>query len=230
MRYLLLVPGRSTSSLGYMMRRVAELRGDGRGGSYLDASGDILDAERFVRDTQQAREDGAPVCVAGTAFAFVALLDELHGRRTPLPAGSRVMETGGFKGRTRTIARSELYAALADCFGIGTERIVAEYGMTELASQYYDAPASRSTGERRKIGPPWLRASIVGSDGREVAVGDVGAVRHIDLANRGSVLAVQTDDLARRCEDESFVLLGRNADAPPRGCSLDAEELVARRR
>jgi len=39
------------------------------------------------------------MCIATTAFALLALLDELEasGRKLPLPAGSRVMETGGFK-------------------------------------------------------------------------------------------------------------------------------------
>ena len=230
LRYLLLVPARETSSLGYMMRRVAEERGDGHGKSYLDENGDALDVERFVADMQSAHAANVPVCVAGTAFAFVALLDVLAGRKLLSAPGSRIMETGGFKGRSREIARDELYQSLSALLGVPLESVVAEYGMTELTSQYYDAPASRRSAQRRKSGPPWLRALIVAPGGTEVLPGEVGVLRHIDLANRGSVIALETEDLALRCEHGEFVLLGRDAQAPLRGCSLDAEDLLARRR
>jgi hypothetical protein len=230
LRYFLLVPARETSSLGYMMRRVAEERGDGHGSSYLDPNGDSLDVERFVADMRRAYDEDTPVCVAGTAFAFVALGDALGGRTLQAAAGSRIMETGGFKGRSREIARDDLYQSMSASLGVPLERVVAEYGMTELTSQYYDAPASRASTQRRKIGPPWLRAVVVGSDGKEVSHGEVGVLRHIDLANRGSVIAIETEDLALRCERDEFVLLGRDAHATLRGCSLDAEDLLARRR
>ncbi|MGH7660269.1 MAG: acyl-protein synthetase [Vulcanimicrobiaceae bacterium] len=229
LRYFLLVPARDTSSLGYMMRRVAEERGDGQGGNYLDANGETLDVERFARDMRRAYEENAPVCVAGTAFAFVALIDALAGRTLRAASGSRVMETGGFKGRSREISRDDLYRSLARSLCVPLERVVAEYGMTELTSQYYDTTASRVLAQRRKTGPPWLRAVVVGPGGTEVLPGEVGVLRHIDLANRGSVLAIETEDLALRCEQGEFVLLGRDAQAPLRGCSLDAEDLLARR-
>jgi len=45
------------------------------------------------------------------------------------------------------------------------EAIVAEYGMTELSSQYYDrVPADAVLAQRRKVAPPWLRARVVGPD------------------------------------------------------------------
>jgi hypothetical protein len=233
LRYALLVPARRDSSLGYMMRRVAAERGDGPGRTYVDASGGRLDLEGLRRDLAVAYADGIAVCLAGTAFAFVALLDALGDERLPLRPGSRIMETGGFKGRTRSVERGELYAGLARCFGVGLEAIVAEYGMTELTSQYYDEPEPRGSGERAKSGPPWLRAIVVGADGREVAPGEIGLLRHVDLANRGSVLAVQTEDLALRLPPRrrgaGFVLLGRDPRARLRGCSLDAEALLARR-
>jgi hypothetical protein len=210
LRYLNLVPDpreRTTSSLGYMMQVVARRYG-------------------FIGDLERACEDGVPVCIAGTAFAFVALLDALaqRGRSFLVPPGSRIMETGGFKGRSRRVEREELYEALAQRLGIATSSIVAEYGMTELCAQYYDTPASRKSRTRVKGHPPWLRALIVDPDGREVAPGTVGALRHVDLSNRSSVVAVQTEDLAYAYAD-GFVLLGRDAQAELRGCSLDAEDL-----
>jgi hypothetical protein len=146
------------------------------------------------------------------------------------------METGGFKGRTRVVERAALYAQASARLGVPVEAIVAEYGMTELSSQYYDAPASRARVEPRvKVAPPWLRPIVVGGDGRALPHGVVGAIRHVDLANRGSVIAIDTEDLGALVDDPTgsdrpgLVLLGREDGAGLRGCSLDAETLLARR-
>ncbi len=232
LRYLNLVPDpreRPHSSLGFMMAHVAGERGDARSGWYLHD--DALDVDAFVRDAERAIADAVPVCVATTAFALVALLDALadRGRTLLLPHGSRVMETGGFKGRTRTVDRTTLYRETSDRLGVPIASIVAEYGMTELSSQWYDAPFARAAIEPRvKIAPPWLRAIVVDGDGRPVPQGVVGAIRHVDLANRGSVIAVDTEDLGALV-DGGLVLVGRDAGAELRGCSLDAESLLARR-
>jgi hypothetical protein len=232
LRYLNLVPDpreRPHSSLGFMMDAVARERGDGDGGWYLHA--DALDVEAFVRDVERARADGVAVCVATTAFALVALLDALaeRGASLALPAGSRIMETGGFKGRTRIVERATLYAEASARLGVPIAAIVAEYGMTELSSQYYDSFASRERIEPRvKVAPPWLRPIVVDGDGRPLPRGVIGAIRHVDLANRGSVLAIETEDLGALVDD-GLVLLGREHGAELRGCSLDAETLLARR-
>lgn len=230
LRYMLLVPDarkRPHSSLGFMLDRIATLRGDGQDGRYLD--GDDFDIDRFVQDLDTAVADDVAVCIATTAFALVAAVDALRarGRRFRLPARSRIMETGGFKGRSRVVERTALYAAAAGCFGIPEASIVAEYGMTELSSQYYDSLESRSGAQRYKIAPPWLRAVIVDPAGEPVATGVVGAIRHVDCANRSSVVAIETEDLGA-LTPRGLVLLGRERGAELRGCSLDAEELAAR--
>jgi len=239
LRYLNLVPDarvRPHSSLGHMMAVVTRERGDGAGAWYLHGdpgSADelVLDVEVLVRDVARARHDGAAVFLATTAFALVALLDGLaeRGIDLPLPPGSRIMETGGFKGRTRVVERATLYTETSTRLGVPIEAIVAEYGMTELSSQYYDSFATRARIEPRvKVAPPWLRAVVVDAEGRPVPKGVVGAIRHIDLANRGSVIAIETEDLGALVDD-GLVLLGREQGAELRGCSLDAESLLARR-
>jgi hypothetical protein len=223
LRYFNLVPNpadRPQSSLGYMMGRVCADRGDGNTGWYL--RGDDLFVDAFVADARAAVEDGVPVCIAGTAFAFVQLCDELaeRGATFAFAPGSRIMETGGFKGRSRIVSREELYAAMVARFGIPDERIVAEYSMTELSSQWYDGA------DRIKLAPPWLRARVTGADGKTLPSGVVGALVHVDLANRSSCLAVQTEDLGAVMGD-GIVLIGREQGAELRGCSLDAETLRA---
>ena len=241
LRYLNLVPDpreNPHSSLGFMMRTVARQRGDGADGWYL--RGDVLDVDGFVRDVGRARDDGVAVCVATTAFALVALTDALaeRGVSLALPEGSRVMETGGFKGRTRVVERAKLYRAASARLGVPVEAVVAEYGMTELSSQYYDGFDSRARIEPRvKVAPPWLRPVVVDGERRPLPRGVVGAIRHVDLANRGSVIAIETEDLGALVEIETapgvpatgLVLFGRDQGAELRGCSLDAESLLARR-
>src|SRR5581483_12425121 len=106
------------SSLGFMMDVVARERGDGNGGWYLHD--DALDVDGFVRAVHDAQRDRAAVCVATTAFALVALLDALaeRGIALELPAGSRLMETGGFKGRVRRVDRPTLYRDTALRLGV----------------------------------------------------------------------------------------------------------------
>ena len=103
------------------------------------------------------------VVVMGTAFAWVHWLDRVRdeGPGAPLPPGSRLMETGGFKGRSREVPRVELYRELSGALGIPVDRMVNEYGMTELLSQLYEPvladEAPTSLEDRIHRPPPWLR-------------------------------------------------------------------------
>src|SRR5690606_18246177 len=104
-----------------------------------------------------------PVFLLGTAFAFVNALEEMSARgvRFNLPFGSRIMETGGFKGRSREISRPEFYSALSEHFSIPVFNIVNEYGMTELSSQFYDCSLRDQAPGEQKSGPTWARVVIV---------------------------------------------------------------------
>jgi hypothetical protein len=157
-----------------------------------------------------------PKLILGTAFSCVHLLDHLVERdlRVELPSGSRVMETGGYKNRSRTMPKSELHSLISEQLGVPCENIICEYGMSELSSQAY----AKASGEFQF--PPWARAQIISPEtGREVAGGETGLIRVFDLANVFSVAAIQTEDLAIRRGD-GFELIGRAQLAEPRGCSL----------
>jgi hypothetical protein len=225
---------RPESSLGYMMGRVSQTFGEVDAGWYVDR--DALDFEHFVADVRDARARERAVCIATTAFALVAVLDRCaqSGIDLPLAPGSRIMETGGFKGRSRIVERDELYRRAAATFSIAEHAIVAEYGMTELTSQYYDAARPQfvesDSAVRFKRSPPWLRPRVVGPDGATLPDGVVGALVHVDLANRASCIAVATEDLGVRFADpagpdSALVIIGRERGAELRGCSLDAETL-----
>ncbi len=173
------------------------------------------------------RDDSKPLLVVGTAFSFVHLLDELVSRnlRLNLPAGSRVLETGGYKGRSRTMPKAELHTLITKHLGVPSSHILCEYGMSELSSQAYQSPkpeVSGLTSARAFHFPPWVRARVVSAEtGIEVNDGETGILSIVDLANVFSVMAIQTEDLSVRRGD-GFELLGRAAMAEPRGCSLTA--------
>lgn len=231
LRALLLMPPPSEapdSSLGFMCADFAKHFADGgrwfMGGGRLDRSG-------LAAAIEEARRAGAPVLLLATSFALVYLLDELAGTALPLPPGSRVMQTGGFKGRTREVAADELRHSLAGAFELDPRAIVSEYGMTELSSQCYEGALRGALGlgpslpEGVLVAPPWMRVSPVDPVTlAPVKRGEVGIARIVDLANVDSAVAVQTQDQVREVEG-GFVLLGRLPGAPPRGCSLAVEEI-----
>jgi hypothetical protein len=213
------------SSLSHMF--ATAIRELGAPGSGFFAGRGSLRVEALLAALEgQAPE---PLLLAGTAFAFVHLLEALErrGAGPRLPPSARIMETGGTKGRSRALSGEELRAALADRLGVPPERIVDQYGMTELGSQFYDSVLAEPGAPRRKLGPPWARVRIVDPEsGGEVAAGEPGAIAVVDLANTATVAAIQTADLGRRLAD-GFEVLGREPGAEERGCSIAAEELLA---
>jgi hypothetical protein len=218
------------SSLSHMFGCAVAALGDSDSG--FDWARGSLQVEPLLARLDAFACEGRAVALCGTAFAFVHLLDELarRGRRLRLPESSRIMETGGFKGRSRELAPGELYAALGDRLGVPPARIVNQYGMTELGSQFYDSLLREPEAPRRKLGPPWARVRLVDPEtGEEVAPGEVGMVEIVDLANTGSVAAVQTADLGRAVGD-GFQVLGRAPGAEARGCSIAADAMLAEAR
>ena len=213
------------SSLAYMLGRFEEWFADG---AVSFAWSDGVDAATLVGALDTAISDGAPIAVLGTSFAFVdaeALLD----RRFSLPPGSRVMQTGGFKGRSRELSPPEMRAILRDRYGVPETHVVAEYGMTELSSQMYETTLRAPSEPRRLWVPGWVRAVPVDPESlRPVSSGEIGILRIEDVANIGSVAAIQTSDLARVVGD-GVEVLGRAPGAVPRGCSLLVDDALARR-
>jgi hypothetical protein len=161
-----------------------------------------------------------PVLLLGAALAFLHWFEAMDP--ITLPAGSLAFETGGYKGTRRSLSKEALYEMFRNRLGLDASEIINEYGMTELSSQCY----TRGLG-RPHVAPPWMRVIAVDpATGLEVADGETGVLRIFDLANLGSVLAIQTRDLAIR-RGADFELLGRDPAALPRGCSRAADEMLS---
>jgi len=214
------------SSLSHMFGVVLDALGET--GSNFDVENGELLFDRVLTVLVESAASEVPIALCGTAFAFVHLIDHMsrRGVLVGLPSASRIMETGGFKGRSREVSRTELYAELKRVLGIPAERIVNQYGMTELGSQFYDSVIRAPSEPRRKLGPPWARVVIVDPEtGHEAATGHVGSIVVVDLANTGSALALRTGDLGRAILD-GFEVIGRERGADTRGCSIGADEIL----
>lgn len=220
------------SSLSHMMAFAIEAWGAPGSGFFTHPEHGI-DVAGFAGALHHAAARGDRVWIAGTAFAFVHWLDAIGRGEAPrvvLPGGSRVMETGGFKGRSREVARPELYGGITQAFGIPEQLIINEYGMTEMLSQFYEPNIAEGTAldldARFHEGPPWVRTQVLDPQTlAPVPEGEPGLLCHFDLANLGSVCAILTEDLGVAVES-GFRLLGRTPGAEPRGCSLALEDLL----
>jgi hypothetical protein len=231
--FLSLVPPHGStpdSSLAFMVSDVVDHFGAEGSQVLADTTG--IEFERLDEAARAAEVSGQPVLLIGTSAAFIHWLDRLtsSGRSYALPAGSRLMDTGGFKGGGRSVDPHELRQAYRRSLELPPSACVNEYGMTEMLSQFYDtALRDAVTGVRRparKAGPPWVRSVAVDPETLEpLPAGRTGLLRHMDLANLGSIAAIQTEDLGR-VDDDGIVLEGRMAAAQPRGCSIAMDLLL----
>lgn len=189
-----------------------------------------LEPDAVLKSLRAAAGGSQPVALLGTAFSFVQLLDQpaVSAKPLELPLGSCIMETGGYKGRSRILPKADLHRLISEGLGVAPDRIISEYGMSELSSQAYDTRLDEPQVDRVFHFPPWARIEIISPEsGRPVAEGETGLIRVYDLANVYSVLAIQTEDLGVR-RGAGFELAGRAEFAEPRGCSLMSQDLLSK--
>lgn len=218
------------ASLEYMLARFAEWFGTD---SIWAWSSGALDLELLSGALRSAEASEEPIAVLGTSFAFVHAEDGLGDQVFALPPGSRVMQTGGYKGRSREVDKQVLLEAIGARYGVPAPWIINEFGATELSSQLYETTLREDIyggpGPRRLWVPPWVRATPVDPETLEPVEGNaVGILRIDDAANLDSVCCIQTADLAQRLAD-GIVVLGRAPGATPRGCSLAADQALGAR-
>lgn len=218
------------SSLACMMEVIRKTYGANGSTYYIKEGG--LDLESLIKDLKAAEKKGEAVFLLGITLAFYELLERARSVRLKfsLPSGSRIMDTGGFKGQRTEISREDLYHLYEKVLGIPQMHIVNEYGMTEMGSQFYDNTlVNRFQGRdapRYKTIPPWVRSVVIDPETlKEAPSGRIGILKHLDLANCGSVMALLTEDLGYAVGD-GFELAGRVQGAEARGCSLLIEELM----
>ena len=226
---------RPHSSLGHMVRLLFGHVDDGHGGWFLGEQFDLPGLQRALR---RAVADDTPVLVFATSLAIQAWLDAWPaGDTLQLPRGSRLMDTGGPKGRTQLTDRAGQHDWLVRTLGFAPQLIVGEFGMTELATPRYETTLRAHlvgdlAGVRAYAGPPWLRTVALNPATQvPVAIGETGMLAHVDLANLDTPAFLLTADLGRMLSldngQQALELLGRVPGSEWRGCGLDVESLLA---
>ena len=175
---------------------------------------------------ERAVKTGEPYALLGPSFSFVPLMDEMDrlGISVALPHGSRILDTGGFKGLAREVGLDDFYDQLSAKFGVPRSRCINMYGMTELSTQFYDR--GNQSCPSVKSGPHWIRSRVINPlTGQDVPRGQTGALVHCDLAHFNTVSTILTEDAGLERED-GFVLLGRAEGADAKGCSMAVEEFL----
>jgi hypothetical protein len=202
------------------------LRDFGAEGSQTLIGRDGLDTDTLFAALDHAETTGEPYALLGATYSFVHLMDEIRerGRTAKLPAGSRILDTGGFKGQSRELEADDFYNQLSASFGVPRGECINMYGMTELSTQYYDNgnPGPSSV----KSGPHWIRTKIVNPlSGAEMPLGETGVIVHCDLAHLNCVSTILTED-AGVAVDGGFHLLGRVQGAEAKGCSMAVDAFL----
>ncbi|MEK7748008.1 MAG: hypothetical protein AAB300_02920 [Nitrospirota bacterium] len=224
-RFFILTPSPKdapNSSLSYMMEVIREAFGTDESKYYIH--NERLLSDSLAYDLSEVKE---PVALLGTSFSFVHFIDFLVERNDPieLPHKSRVMDTGGFKGRSRTVSSHWLYAMIEKQLGVQASYCVNEYGMAEMTSQFYDGVAGVPH-SRIHYPPPQTRWQILSPETLQpVKEGEVGLVAIYDLANIDSVSAILTEDLAKAVHG-GIEIIGRAAGAGLKGCSIGLDTLL----
>ena len=185
-----------------------------------------MDLEGLWRFLETAEQSSTPCALLGASFSFVHVIDALHqaGKTFHLPQGSRLLDTGGYKGQSRELPPDAFYAVLSQALGVPRTHCTNMYGMTELSTQFYDD--GNAVVPSVKSGPHWVRSRLVEPvTGRAVPAGERGILVHCDLANFNSVTTILTEDVGQAAAG-GFVLLGRAEGVEAKGCSLAVEQFM----
>ncbi|HXA00723.1 MAG TPA: hypothetical protein VNW99_01975 [Cytophagaceae bacterium] len=165
---------------------------------------------KFPSAIQEARSKGKKIILFGVGFALLDLAQELEGIDL---SDLIIIETGGMKGRREEMTREELHGILKGAFKL--EFVHSEYGMTELLSQAY------SKGNGVFECPPWMKIFIRDiNDPFSMSNSRNGGINIVDLANIDSCAFIETEDLGRKIDKNTFEVLGRFDNSDVRGCNL----------
>jgi len=204
------------------------------GSHYIGKTG--LKIDEFFSAIKKTVDENIPAAILAPSFALVAILDKMNADKIKfkLPSASRVLDAGGFKGRSREIDRGQMLRMVEENFGVAPEYCVNALGMSEIGSQYYDNNLKNYTlGIKSAIvkeNPHWAKTLVMKTDGSYKYIApssyeEMGALVHFDLSNFDRALAVLSDDKGSYAPG-GFLIHGRLVADDLKGCSLTAEELI----
>lgn len=212
------------SSLSHYLALAFKIFGTNESRYFVNSEGLLID--ELIEELEAIEKKGEPFALLGASFSFVHMIEALQarGKTFRLPAGSRILDTGGFKNKSKELELEEFYTTLSGILGVDKSNCVNMYGMTELSTQFYDS--GNEFVPSVKSGPHWIRTRVVNPlTGEDVAKGERGVLVHCDLANFNSVTTILTEDLGLEKEN-GFLLLGRVQGAEAKGCSIAVDEFI----
>jgi len=195
---------RDDSSLIYMVHDLIKKSCKPYSGFFLNNTDELIERLNFLHSKSEK------ILLIGVSFALLDLIEKYN---ISVP-GAIIMETGGMKGKREEIIKPELHKKL--CEGFSLKQVHSEYGMTELLSQAY------SKGNGIFHCPPWMKVVIrdIHAPSSVLGKNKTGGINVIDLANINSCCFIETSDLGKIFEDNSFEVLGRMDNSDIRGCNL----------
>ena len=161
------------------------------------------------------KEESASTLYIGTAFHWINLIDSGFSER--FPKSSYLLETGGTKGQSRQLNRSEFYTLLRLALQVSNSQILSEYGMSELSSQAWSRGDEKSTYRFSS----WVKLQVI--RGSQTLPKGEGSLLIEDPSRLDYPYTFRVQDLAS-LDDDGFQILGRVPHAPLKGCSLLAEQ------
>jgi hypothetical protein len=176
-----------------------------------------VDVKALVRALRESEESGVPIAMIGATSAYVYFFNACRDKKVSfcLPAGSRICDGGGYRGRFGVVTRDDYYNLVAEVLGVPGHHCVNTLGLGETATNYFDDTLRNCVGgrpatPRHKVPPPWTRTQVFDIETREVCPpGKVGLLRHYDLCNLPTVIGVQSDNLGISDDRGGFEIIGR---------------------
>ncbi len=207
-------------------------------GHYLEPLEFFVTKEGFnlpglIERMKRAEAEQEPVLVMGATFGWVHVFDfcKAQGIKFKLAEGSRFLDGGGYKGKSREMTKEEYFKLAGEISGIHPAYLLNSYGMSESQSIFpdnalYNYLNGNESEPRYKMTPAWARVVMVDPETLDpLPKGEKGLVKIYSLSNIHTVMALQTDDIGHEI-GSGFEVVGRAMGAESRGCSIAMDEIV----
>lgn len=162
-----------------------------------------IDIKALLKALRESEASGVPVALIGATSAYVYFFQACRRKNMSfhLPAGSRICDGGGYRGRFGPVSREDYYAMVEEILDIPESHCVNVLGEAETATNLFDDSLRRHVKglpqrKRTRPVPPWSRVLAMSIDDlKPLPDGEVGLLAHWDLANVPTVISVITDNL-----------------------------------
>jgi len=163
----------------------------------------------LAKNIELLQSDNQKYILFGVTYALLDFAEKFN-----IPLNGIVIETGGMKGKRKELPKEAMHQILKDKLKL--DNVHSEYGMTELLSQAY------SLGNTVFQTPPWMKILIrdIYDPFAYVENNISGGINVIDLANINSCSFIETKDLGKKFDNNTFTVLGRFDNSDIRGCNL----------